>query len=705
MLSTLDAPFTGQTADAARLVAAAWSAGWEPPPSLTVSEWADQRRMLSSKSSAEKGPWRTDRTPYLRELMDCLSALHPVEEVVLMKGAQVGGTEAGLNWLGYIIDVEPAPTMMVQPTTNTAKRFSKQRLAPMIADTPAIADKVQESRARDSGNTTLMKDFDGGVVVVAGANSAADLRSMPVRFLFLDEVDAYPSDVDEEGDPVALAIKRTSTFARRKVFKCSTPTLKDWSKIEAAYQASDQRQFHVPCPHCGHYQMLRWGGIRWPKDQPEAAAYVCGDCGAEIPEHHKTDMLARGVWIAQNPGARAAGFHLSSLYSPLGWESWASLARQFIAAKAKADAGDIALLKAFVNTALAETWQDDGDRVEKSALQSRAEPYALRTVPLEGLRLTGAADIQGNRIEVKAKAWGAGEQSWVVDYQVFHGEPRDMLGPRPVDTRLLDWLRAPLMHASGKPMHLRAVAIDSGGHHTQDVYAFARAHRYVQAEGSEPVHVIAVKGQSQGGKPVLGKPTEVDITWKGSKLRGGAQLWPIGTDTAKGLIYGRLRIDQPGPGCMHFSNELAEEYYSQLTAERLVTKYHRGRARHEWVKAAAQRNEALDLEVYCLAAAYYAGIHLLTAAAWARIARAWMPDLFTESPPADGRSEPADGSPPAGVGVIKAHARGPDPSAAKADGQADAAPDTVQTPAPAAPASAARPAAPRRTGFVNRWKT
>jgi phage terminase large subunit GpA-like protein len=666
---------------AEQLVADAWSAGWEPPPSMTVSQWSDERRMLSSASSAERGPWRTERTPYLREMMDCLSATSQVEEVVFMKGAQIGGTESGLNWLGYVIDVEPAPFMMVQPTTNTAKRFSKQRIAPMIADTPVLADKVQESRARDSGNTTLMKEFDGGIVVIAGANSAADLRSMPVRYLFLDEIDAYPSDVDEEGDPVALAIKRTSTFARRKVFKCSTPTLKDWSKIEAAYIASDRRRYQVPCPDCGHYQTLRWSNVRWPKDQPEAAHYVCEDCGVEIAEHHKNNMLARGLWVAEAPGAaggKVAGFHLSSLYSPLGWESWGNLAKQFIAAKAKADAGDTALLKAFVNTALAETWEDVGERVEVGELQQRAEPYTLRTVPMPGLRLTGAVDVQGNRLEVKVKAWGPGEQSWVVDYQVFHGEPRDLLIG--ADKRLLDWIKAPLQHASGKPMYLTAVAIDSGGHHTQEVYAFTRNHGLVplgSEAGDHVVHVIAIKGASQAGKPVLGKPSDVDVTWRGSKLKHGARVWPVGSDTAKGVIYARMRITEDGPGRMHFSHELPADYYDQLTAERLVTKYHRGRAKLEWVKASARRNEALDLEVYCLAAAHYAGIPLLTESAWARIARAWVPDLFTG----------ADAAPPPGPDTPGADAAlAPTPTAA------------VQTHAPSQPQPLRRP------GFVNRWR-
>jgi phage terminase large subunit GpA-like protein len=290
--------------DAQAVVNAAWRRAWAPPPRITVSEWADENRMLSSKASSEPGPWRTARTPYLREIMDCLSATSPVEEVVFMKGAQIGGTEAGNNWIGYVIDIEPAPIMMVQPTTDTAKRYAKQRITPMLDETPALRESVKENRSRDDANTMLMKDFRGGVLVIAGANSAAGLRSMPVRFLFLDEVDAYPHDVDGEGDPVALAEKRTSTFARRKVLKVSTPTVKDFSKIEAAYLASDRRRYYVPCPHCSTFDWLRWANIRWPEAHPQFAYYVCEHCGAEVSEHHKNDMLAAGEWRAENPGVQ-----------------------------------------------------------------------------------------------------------------------------------------------------------------------------------------------------------------------------------------------------------------------------------------------------------------------------------------------------------------------------------------------------------------
>jgi phage terminase large subunit GpA-like protein len=606
-----------QVAEARGVVNAAWTRAWAPPPALTVSEWADENRVLSSKASSEPGPWSTTRTPYLRELMDCLSATSAVEEVVFMKGAQIGGTEAGNNWIGYVIDIEPAPIMMVQPTTDTAKRYSKQRITPMLEDTPSLRDRVRENRSRDDANTTLMKDFQGGVLVIAGANSAAGLRSMPVRFLFLDEIDAYPHDVDGEGDPVALAEKRTSTFARRKVLKVSTPTLKDFSKIEAAYLASDRRHYYVPCPHCGEMDWLRWPNIRWPQGFPQAAYYVCEHCGGEIGEHHKNAMLAAGEWRAAAPGAQngvVAGFHLSSLYSPLGWESWGNLAQQFIDAKHALDGGDDSSMKAFVNTALAETWEDQGERVASSELARRAEAYALRTVPSGGLLLTAGIDVQGDRIEVQVDAWGRGEESWTIDYVAFVGDPPKLLSGE--DARLDEYLNAPLRQASGSDLRIMAAAIDTG-HYTHDVYQFVRVRQHR--------HIFAVKGSSLPGRPVLGKPSDQDVNYRGVKIKRGAKLWLIGTDTAKALIYSRLRVPVAGPGYVHFSKDLPEEYYAQLTAERLVTRYVKGHAKSEWVKANGKRNEALDTKVYSYAAACYLGVPRKKAADWDALERLVQP--------------------------------------------------------------------------------
>lgn len=611
-----------EVADGGAMVRSVCRTALEPEPEMLVSEWAERYRMLTSKTSSEPGEWRNARTPYLVAIMDALSPSHPAEDVWFQKGTQLGATESGNNWLAFIVHHAPAPTMAIQPTLNMAKRFSRHRLSSMIDAMPVLAERIAEKRSRDTANSTLMKDFPGGVLVVAGANSAADLRSMPSKYIFGDEVDAYPHDVDGEGDPLTLVFRRTTTFARRKRFLPSSPTTKGFSRVEAGMATTDYRRFHVPCPHCGHFQWLKWANVRWtsePTHQPDTAHYVCEENGCVIEEHHKTAMLAAGVWVAEHPErgeGKRIGFHLSTLYSPLGWESWASMVRQFLDAKRALDAGDDTLMKTFVNTCLAETWEEQGDKVDVSALQTRAEPYALRTVPEGGLVLTMSVDVQGNRLEYAIKAWGRFEESWLVDYGVLWGDPAKT-GDGSVWADAKRIISTPLRHVRGSEMRIMATAVDSGGHHTHEVYQFARLNRHL--------HVFAVKGISQAGRPILGKPTVVDVNYRGEKIKRGAQLWLIGTDTAKSLIFGRLKVTDPGPGCVHFSRELPSDYYQQLTSERLVTRYVKGRPRLEWVKPSGARNEALDLEVYAIAAAHKLGLNRYKEPDWDRLERMVQP--------------------------------------------------------------------------------
>jgi phage terminase large subunit GpA-like protein len=561
--------------------------GLQPDPDFTVSEWADQYRFLSQKAAAEPGRWRTDRTPYLREIMDCLSPSSPVQRVVFQAGAQVGKTETGNNWLGYIIHHAPGPMMMVQPTVDTAKRLSKQRLAPMIDETPVLKERIADARARDSGNTQLVKEFTGGVLVVTGANSAVGLRSMPVRYLFLDEIDAYPSDIEGEGDPVSLAERRTTTFSRRKIYMSSTPTIKEISRIEREYLNSDQRRYFVPCPHCDHMQWLRWAQIRWENDDPSTTAYVCEDCGTLIEERHKTDMMAKGEWRGTAEGdGKTAGFHLSSLYSPLGWKSWASIVEEFIAAK-----GDAPSLKTWVNTVLGETWEEEySNKIGADSLQARAELYDPKVLPARVLAVTAGVDVQDNRLAVSLYGWGRDEEAWVIGHQEIYGDPA-----RPeVWAQLDNMLGTPIEHELAEPLTVMAACIDSGGHHTHDVYAYARERR--------AKHYMAIKGQSQKNKPAIAKPTRVDINWRGKVLKSSAEVWPVGTDTIKSVIYSRLKHNEPGAGFIHFHAELTADFYEQLTAEKQVTKYIKGFPVREWVKKSGARNEALDTAVYAYAA-------------------------------------------------------------------------------------------------------
>lgn len=564
----------------------AWRAGWAPEPRLTVSEWADEHRMLVAKSSAEQGAWRTSRTPYLREIMDTMSASHPAQRVVFMKGSQVGATEAGSNWLGYIIHHAPAPTLILLPTVEVARRFSRQRLDPAIRGTPVLRERVREARSRDSGNTMTSKEFPGGIVILTGANSAAGLKSMPIRYLFCDEVDEYPGDVEGQGDPVGLAEKRTTTFARRKVLLVSTPTIKGLSRIEKEYLASDQRRYFVPCPHCNHYDWIRWSNIRWEPEAPKTAALACTNCGSLIEEHHKPEMLARGEWRATaKSDTGTVGFHLSSLYSPLGWRSWSQCVAEFLAGKE-----DPYRLKTFINTVLGETWEERGDSADPDSILARAERYAAEVPNGVGV-LVASVDVQGDRLEAQVKGYGAAEESWLIATTQIPGDP----GREKVWHELDTFLRQPFTHESGRKIHVECVAVDSGGHHSEEVYRYCKV-RFAR-------RVFAVRGGPERGKPVVDRPT------RNNRYR--TPLFTLCVDTAKEIVMARLRIQSAGPGYMHFPEWIDEEYVAQLTAEKALRKYvkNRGTVR-EWVKT-RERNEALDLEVYCLAALYILGPHFV----------------------------------------------------------------------------------------------
>ena len=459
---------------------------------LTVSEWADSYRMLSGKASAEPGPWRTDRTPYLREIMDELSTTSNVQRVVLMAGAQLGKTEAGSNYLGYVVAHAGGPMLMVQPTVEMAKRLSKQRLESLISETPCLSEKIAPARSRDSGNTMFAKEWAGGMMILTGANSATGLRSAPCRHIFLDEVDAFPSDVDGEGDPVTLAERRSTTFSRRKIFMTSTPTVKDFSRIESEFLLSDQRRYFVPAPCCGTLQWLKWQQLKWESNDPSTVLYECEHCGERFSESHKTQILTAGRWIptAASDG-KTAGFHLSSLYSPLGWKSWEEIVDDFLRSKS-----DAPRLKTWVNTVLGETWEEDfASKVSADGLLARCEHYEPGVIPEGGLVVSVGVDVQDNRLAISTWAWGREEEGWLLDHQEVYGDPsRSELWKQLDEIVLREW-----EHASGGKLRPDVVAIDSGGHFTAEVYQYARE------RGRQGV--IAIKGASQRNKPPIHQKT------------------------------------------------------------------------------------------------------------------------------------------------------------------------------------------------------
>lgn len=582
-------------------VNAFWEA-LEPDPVMAVSEWAGEYRYLGETASAEPGRWRNDRTPFLREIMDALSAQSPYQDVIFIKGAQIGGTESGMNWLGYIIDYAPGPALAVQPTVDIAKRFSKQRVAPLISGTPRLTSKVRDSRTRDSGNTVLSKEFPGGILLMTGANSAAGLRSMPVRYLFLDEIDAYPDDVDGEGDPIELAEARTRTFARRKRFKCSTPTFEGRSKIARAYEASDQRRYWVPCPHCNEKQVLKWSQVRWPKGEPHAAVYVCEHCREEIQEHNKTWMFANGCWRADKPGAgngKIAGFMLSSLYSPIGWFSWGDAAAMWEGAQGSPDK-----LRVFVNTVLGETWKEKSVQPDYKRLYERTRGAGLERNKLEPwvLFLTAGVDVQADRLEVEVVGWGRRKRSQSVDYRVLPGDTSDLSadGPWQQLRALLDesWAHP----VAGVALNILSMAIDSG-YNTQTVYSFCR-------EFEQP-RVFPVKG-SDSIQSQLGTPKFVDINHAGRKIRRGVAYWPVGSSVIKTELYGWLNQALPDEGeelpigWCDFP-EYDQDHFKGLTAEQLVVRISRGYRVYQWEKT-RERNEQVDCRAYSRAAASLVGL-------------------------------------------------------------------------------------------------
>jgi len=590
--------------------------GLEPDPILTVSDWADEHRYLSQVSSAEAGKWKTSRTPYLREIMDCLSVTSNIQEIYFMKGTQVGGTECGNNWIGYIIDQAPGPTLSVMPRLEDAKKNSKIRIKPLIESTPRLRDKVQDARSRDSGNTILQKEFPGGVFVMAGANSAAGLRSMPIRNLFFDEESEYPGDVDDEGDPVELAKKRTDTFSsKKKIFHVSTPLVEGRCRIEAGYNKTDQRKFFVPCPTCGHMQWFKWDSLKWEKlenGRPDynSVYYECENenCKAQIKNWQKTKMLANGEWRATSESTddRVRGYHLSGLYSPVGWFSWSDCVRQWYEAN---NPKNLDKLKSFVNTVLGETWKDKGEAPEWEKLYKRRENYGRNELPNGVCFLTAGVDIQADRIEVEVVGWGRNKRSWSVDYRVFEGNTSsiDSAPWRDLTSCLGEYWET----ESGVELDIKVMAIDSG-YSTQTVYSYVKQFSIRR--------VIAIKG-SDTQSVILNQGTPVDIR-KGNRkrIRRATKVFTVGVSKLKQELYGWLKLEYDDElnehepyGFCHFP-EYDQEHFKRLTSETLEIKWVRGFKKHEWV--ADGRNEQLDCRVYARAAASYCGIDRFKEPKW-----------------------------------------------------------------------------------------
>lgn len=577
--------------------------GIRPEPRLSVWEWADKYRYLDSTSSAEPGIWRTSRVPYMRKIMEYLSVTNPVQEVIFMKGAQIAATEVGFNFVGYIIDVAPAPTLYVMPTVDTSKRNSKQRLDPTIKATPRLREKIAPARSRDSGNTVLQKDFPGGTLVMTGANSAAGLRSMPARFLILDEADAYPTDLEGEGSPVDLARARTRTFAKKKIYMPSTPTLKGASVVESEFDDTEQQYYHVPCPHCEHLQILVFENLKWEENRPETVMYFCEECGAGIEERHKPWMLREAgygglaEWRSTKPEKETdwkVGLHLSSLYSPLGWYSWEQAVRDWIKAQGKPEKE-----KTFINTVLGKTYELQGDAPAWEHLYNhRREAYRINVPPKEVVFLTAGVDVQKDRIELEVVGWYRGLRAYSIDYRVLLGDTSE----EAVWDELEKVVHETWKREDGAEMRIMKMGVDTG-YNTNQVYRFCK--RFDQ------LRVIPIKGGPDSQQIMVTNPKQVHITKSGKKI-GKTKVWQIGVGVIKSELYSFLKREKKTDGTLpigycHFP-QYEENYFRGITAEELQRKKNnKGYVVFEWVKK-YERNEPLDCRVYARAMASLVGI-------------------------------------------------------------------------------------------------
>jgi len=529
-----------------------------------------------------------------------------VRDVVVMAGAQVGKTEMLLNCIGFHIAHDPAPILVVQPTLEMAQSFSKDRLAPMLRDTPILKNKVKDPRSRDANNTTTHKVFTGGHISLVGSNSPSGLASRPIRVVLCDEVDRYPASAGAEGDPIQLARKRSATFWNRKIAMVSTPTNKGASRIEAAYEESDKRQFFVPCEDCGHQQTLKWSNVRWEKDKPETAHYMCDDCGSVWDDAKRHRAVRNGQWIATADYTGVAGFHINGIYS--AWTPMSDAVRDFLSAKKMPET-----LRVWTNVYLAETWEDQGERVDDHDVASRAETFGDKIDDSIEI-ITCGIDVQDDRIAIEVVGWARDEESYSLDYREIYGD----LSTPSIWNDLDEYLKQTFTTDNGRELMIRSACIDSGGHYTQQVYNFVRPR--------EGRRIFAIKGVGGESRPIVSRPTKNNI--------GKVKLFTLGVHTIKELIFSRLKITIEGAGYCHFPDDRPDEYFKQLAAsEKIVTRFHKGFPKREFVKT-RNRNEALDCRVYAYGALAILNLNL-NAIADRRIRQAEQPT--TEDAPVQKR--------------------------------------------------------------------
>lgn len=602
-------------ANASQIIHTTRASAFAPRKALTVSQHADQYRRLSKKGSAEPGPWRTDRNPPLREPMDCLSARSTVKDVVLMFPIQFGKTEVAVNALGYYMTESPGPVMVCLPGEVSQQKWINQKLNPMIEETEVVQQTLISTNSRNAANTKDFKDFIGGQLYIEHAGSPARLKSTTVKYLIVDELTEFAGNLNTGDDPLMLLEDRTSAFpATYKRLYISSPGVKGICRTDELYQKSDQRRYHMPCPHCGEWIIFEWSGLHWSANGQDVR-YVCQECGAEIQEHYKTDMIAAGRWIPGNPNSAIRGYTINCLYYQIGLgPRWATLVDMW-----QQSHNDPARLKTFINSRLGEAWEDPSMKAVKlNIIADRAEAYPLRVAPMGVCAITAGVDTQDNRLAVQIVGWGKGLTAWVLDYIELFGDPAD----EEVWVQLADLLNRPIEHVNGHLLPIQSTFIDAGGHKTDDVYDFTRR-RLVRRPR-------AIFGATQRNAPVVSKPKAIDYNHRGQSFKRGVMIQHVGTVAVKNRLFGRMGADAEkdiSKRLIHFSDQLPPEYFTGIVSETFNPKT------GFYDKKRGARNEPLDTLVYAYAATHHQDLrlHLYTQAQWDA-------ELAKYAPPADSLS-------------------------------------------------------------------
>ncbi len=551
----------------------------KPKPRLSGSDWADKYFHLSPESSASPGKWKT--LPYQIEPINCMTD-EVTEQVTWFKSARVGYTKCINVAVGYHIHQNPASILLAQPTDGEALGYAEDEIEPMIRDNDVISELIGKTtkKGKNKKEKTAKKMYPGGILELVGAHSPKNFRRRTVRVFIGDEIDGWEQQAGQEGDQISLGKKRTNDFWNRKIILGSSPGVKELSKIEPEFYKGDQRYFYLPCPFCGHKHKLEFSNMDMPRDEDdqiieEEVGFFCPDCGSKYTEDYKIEMIEKGEWIAQKPFRGHASFHIWAAYSYNANSSWSAIAKEWFEAQ-----GNILKLKAFTMLVLGETWESEqGEKIEEDELLQRREDYT--TIPNEALVLTCSVDTQDNRLEGEVKAWGIDNENWGVFPFRIEGIPSQKEVWEDLDNILNDTYK----RLDGTELRISCTCIDSGGHFTDEVYKFCKKR--------EIKRVFAIKGANTAGKPIVSRPS--------TSNKYKAKLFTVGTDTAKELIFARLRLDSFGEGYMHFNKKYNEEYFKQLTAEKVINTYKNGKHVRIWKKTRA-RNEALDITVYGLAA-------------------------------------------------------------------------------------------------------